>query len=142
MGLRADCADEIVMPGESDVCAPNHRNGHRARKTLLRHLCGTSAQKSTQIKMQGLGYLAQYSTIAANEFGSSDAPPTSAPSISACAINADTLSGLTDPPYRMRRLPANSSPKISPACWRMTACASAAISGVAVFPVPMAQTGS
>jgi hypothetical protein len=33
-------------------------------------------------------------------------------------------------------------PRSCATSWRMTACASAAISGVAVLPVPMAHTGS
>src|SRR5678810_1100629 len=40
----------------------------------------------------------------------------------------------------MRSFAANSSPKISVASRRMTACASAANSGVAVFPVHLAHT--
>src|ERR1022692_353229 len=42
----------------------------------------------------------------------------------------------------MRSFAANSSPNTSVASRRITACASAAISGVAVFPVPIAHTGS
>jgi hypothetical protein len=41
---------------------------------------------------------AQYFTIAANDFASSDAPPTSAPSISSCSISVEAFSGFTDPP--------------------------------------------
>ena len=40
----------------------------------------------------------QYFTIAVNDFGSSEAPPTSAPSISSSDISALALSGLTEPP--------------------------------------------
>jgi hypothetical protein len=83
------------MPGHSDcLCAESPKPYTSAKNASD----GARAQNPTQVKMQGLGYLAQYFTIAANDFGSSDAPPTSAPSISSCAISADALSGLTDPP--------------------------------------------
>src|SRR5215210_702167 len=70
--------------------------------------------------------------IAAKESGSSDAPPTSAPSIEDRERSSAAFSGLTDPPYRTGRW---STPL-------MNACASSACSGVAVLPVPIAHTGS
>jgi hypothetical protein len=42
----------------------------------------------------------------------------------------------------MRVLAACSAPNFAATCARMNLCAPAAISGVAVLPVPMAQTGS
>ena len=69
--------------------------------------------------------------IAAKESGSSEAPPTRAPSIDVCDKSSAAFSGLTEPPYRTGRSSA-----------LMNACASSAISGVAVLPVPIAHTGS
>src|SRR5207237_191378 len=63
---------------------------------------------------------------------SSDAPPTRAPSTSACWSSPGALSGLHDPPYRTGTSTSD----------RMNACPSCAISGVAVRPVPIAHTGS
>src|SRR5258708_39540099 len=54
--------------------------------------------------------LVQKLTMDANEPGSRLAPPTSAPSISGCAIKPRTLSGFTLPPYRMRHDEAASAP--------------------------------
>ena len=59
--------------------------------------------------------------MAAKDLGSSEAPPTSAPSISSCDMSAVAFSGFTDPPYRMRNFAANYSPKISVASLRMVA---------------------
>src|SRR2546421_577994 len=78
------------------------------------------------------GIRAAVSHIALKESTSRDAPPTRAPSTSGCASSAPALSGLTEPPYRIG---ASSSDL-------MKACASWAISGVAVRPVPIAHTGS
>src|SRR5580704_14082360 len=49
---------------------------------------------------------AQSLTMLANDLASRLAPPTSAPSISSCAINPCILSGLTLPPYRIRNAEA------------------------------------
>src|SRR5207237_8712037 len=68
------------------------------------------------------GIRAAVSHIALKESTSRDAPPTRAPSTSGCASSAAALSGLTEPPYRTG---ASSSDL-------MKACASWAISGVAV----------
>ena len=81
-------------------------------------------------------------TILANDSALRLAPPTSAPSISSWESNWWAFSGLTLPPYRMQSWWAYSSPKTLAASWRIIWCASLAISGVAVRPVPMAQTGS
>src|SRR6266542_1043008 len=70
--------------------------------------------------------------IAVNDSTSSEAPPTKAPSIPSCASSSAALSGLTEPPYS-----TGASSNIL-----MKACGSRAISGVAVPPVPIAQTGS
>ena len=51
----------------------------------------------------------RYFTIRANSSGSRLAPPTSAPSISGCAMNSRMLPGLTLPPYCTRTARATSS---------------------------------
>src|SRR5258708_5637958 len=56
------------------------------------------------------GCMVQKFTIDANESGSRLAPPTSAPSISGCAIKPRMLSGFTLPPYRIRQDEAASAP--------------------------------
>src|SRR3989442_4963875 len=84
----------------------------------------------------------QYFTIAPNDFGSRLAPPTSAPPISSSAMSALAFSGFTEPPYKMRRLSAKAWPKAFAASPRISKCATDASCGVAVLPVPMAQTGS
>ena len=68
------------------------------------------------------------------------APPTSAPSIFGRANSSAALSGLTLPPYWMRT--ASPAPCSYSTRSRMKACASWAICGVAVTPVPIAHTGS
>ena len=71
--------------------------------------------------------------IAVKESTSREAPPTSAPSTSGCGQELLGVLGLdgaaVEDPARSSRL-------------RMKACASWAVSGVAVLPVPIAQTGS
>src|SRR5262249_37088954 len=52
----------------------------------------------------------KYFTMAAKDAGSRLAPPTSAPSMSSFFINAEILSGLTLPPYRMRIASAAAPP--------------------------------
>src|ERR1035438_1217445 len=81
-------------------------------------------------------------TIEANDTASRLAPPARLPSISGCAIRVFTLSGFTLPPYRMRTASAASLPNFARTWLRIARCASAAISGVAVLPVPMAHMGS
>src|SRR5690606_23759747 len=78
------------------------------------------------------------SSIARRLSSSRLAPPTSTPSTSGCDISSSALSGLTLPPYRMGSL---SKPSFLNS-FRMKACISAACPGVAVSPVPIAQTGS
>src|SRR5512132_4680726 len=75
---------------------------------------------------------AAVSQIAVNDSTSRDAPPTSAPSTSGWASSSSAFSGFTEPPYST----GTSSRDL------MKACAACAISGVAVLPVPIAQTGS
>mmetsp|Transcript_51155 Transcript_51155/g.102583 ORF Transcript_51155/g.102583 Transcript_51155/m.102583 type:complete len:258 (+) Transcript_51155:150-923(+) len=58
------------------------------------------------------------------------------------AIKASTLPGATLPPYCTRTAAATAGPNMPERCSRMKACTSWAPSGVAVRPVPMAQTGS
>src|SRR5581483_6766890 len=83
----------------------------------------------------------QAAATAANSSGSRLAPPTSAPSIASGASTSAAFSGFTDPPYRIRTAaPAASSRAAMRE--RMNAIASAACSGLALRPVPMAQTGS
>ena len=53
---------------------------------------------------------ARYWTIRANSSGSSEAPPTSAPSISGIAMSSAMFPGFTLPPYWMRMASAVSAP--------------------------------
>src|SRR6266550_3044840 len=78
------------------------------------------------------GMLAPARQIAMKDSRSSDAPPTSAPSTSGWLSRTAALSGLTEPPYST----GTSSIDL------MNRCASCAVSGVAVLPVPIAHTGS
>ena len=70
------------------------------------------------------------------------APPTRAPSMSGQASSSAALSGLTLPPYWTTTRAAVASPNASASRPRMNAWAAWACSGVAVSPVPIAQTGS
>src|SRR3954465_4498426 len=81
------------------------------------------------------------STMAAKSATSRDAPPTSAPSTSGRANSSAALSGLTEPPYRIRVRSAWSGSRSATSA-RTKAIASWACSGVATSPVPMAQIGS
>ncbi len=73
----------------------------------------------------------------------SDAPPTSAPSISGCIINSRILSGLTLPPYWMRTCSALSAPYSVLSTPRIARrMIVLACSPVALRPVPIAQIGS
>src|SRR5262245_32576808 len=74
-------------------------------------------------------------------WGSRLAPPTRAPSMSGWPRSSAALSGFTEPPYWMR-IRAALEPKRSASRARRKACASCAIAGVAVRPVPIAHTGS
>src|SRR5262249_41511393 len=77
---------------------------------------------------------------AAGSAGSRLAPPIRPPSMSGWAKSSAALPGLTLPPYWIRtRSPTPCRPSTRP---RMNAWAACAISGVAVSPVPIAQTGS
>lgn len=58
------------------------------------------------------------------------------------AMSSSTVSGVTEPPYWMRTACATSAPYISARSQRMKWCTPWAMAGVAVRPVPMAQTGS
>jgi hypothetical protein len=80
--------------------------------------------------------------MAPNCSTSSDAPPTRKPSMSRHDASATQLFDLTEPPYSMRTLSATSALALCLMRLRMSACVVCAISGVAVLPVPMAQTGS
>ena len=64
--------------------------------------------------------LRQCFTMAVNEVGSRLAPPTRTPSISSSDMSALALSGLTEPPYRMRMLFANSWPSALATSLRMS----------------------
>src|SRR4030095_14640849 len=83
-----------------------------------------------------------YLTISAKLSAFKLAPPTSAPSISFCFIKPAILSGLTEPPYKIRSDSAAPEECLSAKTRRINAGSSCACSGVAVRPVPMAQTGS
>ena len=69
-------------------------------------------------------------------------PPTKKPSIFGLAKSAFELAGFTEPPYIMRSAFAISSPSLPAIHCLRFACTSSACSGVAVSPVPIAQTGS
>ena len=79
----------------------------------------------------------------AKSSGSSDAPPTSAPSISGIAMSSAMLPGFTLPPYWMRIasavVVAVEVARARPGSRRWSSLAS---SGVALRPVPIAQIGS
>src|ERR1700722_11429502 len=79
--------------------------------------------------------------IAAHEMGSRLAPPTRSPSTPGAASSDAALPGLTLPPYRIGT-PWLGSPSITPTSARNAACVLLASAGVAVLPVPIAQTGS
>ena len=70
------------------------------------------------------------------------APPIKAPSMFGCAISSSMLEVLTLPPYWIRIASDTSSEYNSLITLRMNPQVSSAISGVAVFPVPIAQIGS
>src|SRR5262249_55067958 len=76
-----------------------------------------------------------------NESAVSDAPPTRPPSTSASAISARMLSGFTLPPYRIRMRGATAAGRAATRA-RMKWWTSCACPGVALRPVPIAQTGS
>lgn len=79
--------------------------------------------------------------IRAKDFAFKAAPPTSAPSISGHLINSSMLSGVTEPPYNIRTAFATSSPYDFLRYFLIAKCTAWAISGVALRPVPIAQTG-
>ena len=86
--------------------------------------------------------LCAFRTISANARTSRLAPPTSAPSTSACSTRGDVVrldaAAIQDAAAAPRRRRQTTA-----ACaLRMCACASCACSGVALRPVPIAQTGS
>ena len=76
-----------------------------------------------------------------NSSASRLAPPTRAPSTSGCAMIAAMLDAFTDPPYWMRTAAPASAPNLPVSRARIAAQTSWASSGVAVRPVPIAQTG-
>src|SRR5690606_2264592 len=92
-------------------------------------------------EQHGLVYLAAAAAMARKSRATSDAPPIRPPSTSGRENSSAALAGLTLPPYRI-----GSEPAIVASCAasspRMKACTSWACSGLAVRPVPMAQTGS
>src|SRR5207253_5246836 len=84
----------------------------------------------------------RYLTISAKSSGSRLAPPTSAPSISGCAMKSRMLPGVTLPPYWTRKPAAASAEISSPIVPRMIEATSPASVGSAFRPVPIAQIGS
>ena len=62
--------------------------------------------------------------------------------MSGCAMMAGMLSGFTDPPYRIRTPAATSAPWHAETRSLIAAQTSCASSGLATWPVPIAQTGS
>ncbi len=73
---------------------------------------------------------------------SSDAPPTRKPSMSGHAESSGAFFALAEPPYWMRMPAAAAGDTWSEIHPRIAAWVSCACSGLAVTPVPMAQTGS
>src|SRR5512132_2684143 len=84
----------------------------------------------------------RYFTINANSSGSRLAPPTSAPSMSGCAMNSRMLPGLTLPPYWTRISWASPSSYLVASVPRISSTTRPASPGPAVRPVPIAQMGS
>mmetsp|Transcript_30792 Transcript_30792/g.43111 ORF Transcript_30792/g.43111 Transcript_30792/m.43111 type:complete len:203 (-) Transcript_30792:560-1168(-) len=82
------------------------------------------------------------STIFRKDEAFKEAPPTKKPSISVWPFNSFAFSGLTEPPYTILMLSAISWPTAFETHLRMYEWTSCAWSGVAVLPVPIAQTGS
>jgi hypothetical protein len=79
--------------------------------------------------------------ICANSSALSEAPPTRPPSMSALAKSSRAFDALTLPPYRILTelaIVASSAATLP----RIIAWTSCACSGLAVRPVPIAQTGS
>lgn len=74
--------------------------------------------------------------------GFKEAPPTKNPSISGCPASSLQLAPVTEPPYWIRIFSATCGLTFLSNQPRRALCTSCACSGVAVFPVPMAQTGS
>ena len=83
----------------------------------------------------------QFLIIPANS-GFKEAPPTKKPSISYCLMSSPEFFSLTEPPYWIRIPSATSLLTLSAKYSLMYLCTSCAWSGVATFPVPIAQTGS
>jgi len=72
----------------------------------------------------------------------SDAPPIKPPSTSGLEKISSAFAGFTLPPYSIETPLATSSPYLLASVCLINACMSWACSGLAVSPVPMAQTGS
>ena len=72
----------------------------------------------------------------------SDAPPLNPPSMSGFERRPAALAPFMEPPYWMRVALAMAGDTFVASHARIDACTSCACSGVAVLPVPMAQTGS
>ena len=71
-----------------------------------------------------------------------DAPPMRPPSMSGFERRPAALAPFMEPPYWMRVAFAMAGDTFVASHARIDACTSWACSGVAVLPVPMAQTGS
>src|SRR6185437_8816500 len=95
-----------------NVRIPDPRSWHRHVLSLTQR----PDEKLESVVLSGL----QRFTIIAKLTGSRLAPPTRNPSISGCVIRVFALSGLTLPPYRIRRLFAASAPKLLFAWARMS----------------------
>src|SRR5260221_969015 len=80
--------------------------------------------------------------IATNSSLTSDAPPTRPPSTFGIANNSAAFAAFTLPPYRIGSCAAMLGSSLAAMRPRMKTCASSAWALVAVFPVPMAHTGS
>src|SRR5262249_12050920 len=119
--------DGVAGPGRRAAPPVEHDKDHE----LARSDAG-KAGISALVRLRQAYDARPATQIAANESGSRDAPPTRAPSTSGWTSSSAALSGFTEPPYST----GTSSSDL------MNECASWAMSGVAVRPVPIAQTGS
>src|SRR5687768_8143469 len=88
----------------------------------------TDAQKSFQERAPAWAAW----TMRAKSSGSSDAPPTRAPSMSGWPSNSAALPPLTDPPYWIRTAPEVAAPEAPSTTARMAAQTAWASSGVAL----------
>src|SRR5438132_606334 len=135
-----------VRPGEGE---PIPGRQPRSQQRIARGVVG-EAPAIEHAEDHGPGSIPRYGharasaamrTMAAKRAASSDAPPTSAPSMSGWVKNSAAFSGVQLPPYRTG---TSSAPgrSLSARMARTCTAASCASSPEAASPVPMAHTGS